>query len=91
MVRARPRPRRPFPRGDLADVYLLKSRSPEAQTIGTGTAYVFTGGVLITGTWTRDDRTETFTLADENGSVIALTPGRTWVELPRVGNTVPIS
>jgi len=67
------------------------SRSPEAQTIGSGTAYVLTGGVLITGTWTRDDRTATFTLADENGSVIALTPGRTWVELPRVGNTVPIS
>jgi Protein of unknown function (DUF3048) N-terminal domain/Protein of unknown function (DUF3048) C-terminal domain len=67
------------------------SRSPEAQTIGTGTAYVLTGGVLITGTWTRDDRTATFTLADENGSVIALTPGRTWVELPRVGNTVPLT
>ncbi|MCX6521901.1 MAG: DUF3048 domain-containing protein [Actinobacteria bacterium] len=67
------------------------SRSPEAQTIGTGTAHVFTGGVLITGTWTRNDRTETFTLADENGSVIALTPGRTWVELPRVGNTVPLT
>jgi hypothetical protein len=67
------------------------SRSPEAQTIGTGTAYVFTGGVLITGTWTRDDRTATFTLADENGSVIALTPGRTWVELPRGGNTVPLT
>jgi hypothetical protein len=52
---------------------------------------VFTGGVLITGTWTRDDRTAPFTLADENGSVIALTPGRTWVELPRGGNTVPLT
>ncbi|MFN6121172.1 MAG: DUF3048 domain-containing protein [Actinomycetes bacterium] len=67
------------------------SRSPEAQTIGTGTAYVFTGGALIRGTWTRDDRTQPFTLTDENGSVIALTPGRTWVELPRIGNTTPLT
>ena len=66
------------------------SRSPEAQTIGTGTAYVFTGGVLIRGTWTRNDRTATFQLVDDNGSVIALTPGRTWVELPRKGNTTPL-
>ncbi len=67
------------------------SRSPEAQTIGTGIAYVFTGGVLITGTWTRADSVSPFTLTDENGSVIALTPGRTWVELPRSGKTTPIS
>ena len=66
------------------------SRSPEAQTIGTGTAYVFTGGVLIRGTWTREEATQPFTLADDNGSVIALTPGRTWVELPRLGRTTPV-
>jgi hypothetical protein len=66
------------------------SRSPEAQTIGTGTAYVFTGGVLIRGTWSRDDRTSTFTLTDDNGATIALTPGRTWVELPRKGKTTPL-
>lgn len=66
-------------------------RSPEAQTIGSGTAYVFTGGVLIRGTWTRADRLDTFHLADDNGSVIALTPGRTWIELPRVDKTTPLS
>ena len=66
------------------------SRSPEAQTIGTGTAYVFTGGVLIRGTWTREQAAQPFTLADDNGAVIALTPGRTWVELPRVGRTTPL-
>jgi hypothetical protein len=66
------------------------SRSPEAQTIGTGTAYVFTGGVLIRGTWSRGDRTSTFTLTDDDGATIALTPGRTWVELPRKGKTTPV-
>jgi hypothetical protein len=66
------------------------SRSPEAQTIGEGTAYVLTGGVLIRGTWSRADRTSPFTLTDDNGALIALTPGRTWVELPRTGRTTPI-
>jgi hypothetical protein len=66
------------------------SRSPEAQTIGTGPALVFTGGVLVRGTWSRETSTEPFTLTDANGSVIGLTPGRTWVELPRPGRATPI-
>jgi hypothetical protein len=65
------------------------ARSPEAQTIGTGTAYVFTAGVLVRGTWTRADRTSAFELRDDSGAVIALTPGRTWVELARANHTTP--
>lgn len=65
------------------------SRSPEAQTVGTGAAYVFTSGVLVRGTWTREDRLKPFQLLDEDGQVIGLTPGRTWVELARVGTTTP--
>ena len=67
------------------------ARSPEAQTIGTGKMFVFTGGVMIEGTWTRDDRLKPFTLKDSSGAVIALTPGRTWVELPRVDTTTPLT
>ncbi len=67
------------------------SRSPEAQTIGSGPAFVFTGGVLVRGTWSRETSTSPFTLTDDNGSVIALTPGRTWVELPRTGRTTPLA
>jgi Protein of unknown function (DUF3048) N-terminal domain/Protein of unknown function (DUF3048) C-terminal domain len=66
------------------------ARSPEAQTIGTGTAYVFTGGVLVRGTWNRADRLDPFTLTDEDGAVIPLTPGRTWIELARVGTATPL-
>ena len=60
-------------------------KSPEAQTIGSGAVTVLTGGNVITGTWTRADRLSPFTLTDANGAVIALTPGRTWVELARDG------
>lgn len=66
------------------------ARSPEAQTVGSGTAYVLTGGVLVTGTWSRNDRSAVFELRDESGAVIALTPGRTWVELARRGKFTPV-
>ncbi len=63
----------------------VDARSPEAQTIGSGEALVFTGGVLVRGTWTRADRYSPITLTDAGGNPILLTPGRTWVELARSG------
>jgi hypothetical protein len=67
------------------------SRSPEAQTVGTGAVYVFTSGVLVRGIWSRTDRLQPFSLVAEDGEVIGLTPGRTWVELARTGTTTPTS
>lgn len=65
------------------------SGSPDAQTIGEGEAFVFSGGHYVHGRWSRADRLEPFTLTADDGSPILLTPGRTFVELPRVGNTLP--
>jgi hypothetical protein len=65
------------------------SGSPDAQTIGTGEAFVFTGGTYIHATWTRADRLSPFVLTADDGSAVKLTPGRTFVELPRIGNTRP--
>ena len=62
------------------------SRSPEAQTIGSGEAWLFTGGVLQRGTWTRNDRLSPVVLHDASGATMELTPGRTFVELARVGS-----
>jgi hypothetical protein len=74
----------------LAMTYLPGiSGSPDAQSVGKGEAFVFTGGHYIHGTWTRSDRLKPFTLKDDTGNVIALTPGRTFIELPRPGNTQP--
>ena len=53
---------------------------PEAQTLGTGAAVVYTDGRKIEGTWTRDNPTDPFTL-EAIGQPILLAPGRTWVEL----------
>ena len=64
------------------------SRSPMALTVGSGRAIVYTAGRAIEATWSRPDAASPAVLRDAGGSVIALTPGRTWVELPRTGSTV---
>jgi hypothetical protein len=65
-------------------------RSPEAQTLGKGEVYLFTGGKVVHGTWARDDRLKPFTLTADDGTPMLLTPGRTWVELARVDTTTPL-
>ena len=65
------------------------SGSPDAHTLGTGEAFVFTGGNYIHGTWTRNDRLQPFTLTADDGTPIELTPGRTFIELPRRSSTIP--
>lgn len=64
---------------------VIDARSPEADTIGFGEAWVFSGGMMIRGVWTRADSSSPFVLTGPSGP-ITLTPGRTWVELARDGN-----
>lgn len=49
---------------------------------GEGSVLVFTGGVLIRGSWHRPDPTEPTRYVDATGGEILLEPGRTWVLLP---------
>jgi hypothetical protein len=65
------------------------SGSPDAQTIGSGEAFVFSAGNYVHGTWSRADRLSPFVLTADDGTPILLTPGRTFIELPRVGETTP--
>ncbi len=62
-------------------------RSPEAESVGEGTAWVFTGGHIIVGRWSRAARELPWTLTDEAGSPILLAPGNTWVALPESPQT----
>lgn len=59
--------------------------SPLAVTLGKGKAHVFTDGKVIDGTWSRGDKGDPWTLTDEAGAPIALTPGKTWVALAQNG------
>lgn len=62
------------------------TRSPEAHTIGEGEAFVFTDGTVVTGRWERPEPGVAAQLTGPDGERIALTPGRTWIELPRAGS-----
>lgn len=68
----------------------FEARSPEAQSVGSGVAWVFTQGKLIVGTWNRPDASSGWGLVDDTGAPIDLTPGRTWVELTREGKAASV-
>jgi len=63
----------------------IDAKSPEAVTVGSGQAFIFTDGVVRTGAWQRSSNTDTWNLyTDETLSEpLGLSEGRTWVELPR--------
>jgi len=62
----------------------------EAEQIGSGPCWVLTDGHLVEGTWSKasNDAITTFTTAD--GAPIALSPGRTWVELSAPGGATVV-
>ena len=60
------------------------SRSPEAITEGSGTAWVFTDGHLIEGQWERKKDSEPAEITSD-GVPVRLTPGNTWVALAKTG------
>ncbi len=46
-----------------------------------GEAILFTNGVAVVGTWSRDDLDSRTVFVDANGNEFKLTPGNTWVEV----------
>ncbi|MEM7142818.1 MAG: DUF3048 domain-containing protein [Actinomycetota bacterium] len=63
------------------------ARSPEAVSIGSGGAWILTGGVNVLAAWSREtleDKTE-YRVPDL-GTEIPILPGKIWIELPRPGN-----
>lgn len=61
------------------------AESPEAITVGSGTAYVYTGGNMIQATWSRAEATHRIIYRDSAGNEILLAPGRTWVAIAPPG------
>jgi Protein of unknown function (DUF3048) C-terminal domain/Protein of unknown function (DUF3048) N-terminal domain len=69
----------PYTASPFVDV--TGSRSPEAELVGSGDAWVFTDGKLIRGRWSRPARDQVTSFTDAGGTPIGLTPGQTFVEL----------
>jgi hypothetical protein len=57
------------------------SRSPEAEMVGEGEAWVFSDGKLVRGRWSRPSIGVVTTFTDAGGQPIQLTPGQTFIEL----------
>lgn len=64
----------------------IDAESPEAHTVGSGVAHVFTSGERITGSWSRTSSDAPIRLLDGNGQEIELTRGQTFVELAPRGS-----
>lgn len=54
---------------------------PTTQLIGSGQAWISTGGATIPATWSKASMTAPIRILDEYGVAVRLAPGNTWVEL----------
>jgi hypothetical protein len=63
---------------------------PTGNLVGTGTAWYFSNGHLVQGTWSRSSLESVTSYRTTTGAPIQLTPGRTWIELvpPGVAPTI---
>ena len=60
------------------------ARSSEEQyadyvTTGSGKAYIFQNGTVVAGSWERANEDSELTFLDENGEIVALNRGQTWI------------
>lgn len=61
---------------------VVDARSPEAQTVGQGPAYLLSEGQLVEGRWWRNAATDPIKFVALDGVTrLGLNPGNTWVEL----------
>ncbi len=61
---------------------------PKTELIGSGEAWVSTGGMTIHATWSKGSRGEAIRLVDDTGTVIRLAPGNSWIELVPLAGSV---
>ena len=59
---------------------------PEGKIVGEGEAWIFTDGKVIKGRWKKDSPEQMTAYTDGAGQPIKLTPGQTWLELPKPGS-----
>jgi hypothetical protein len=62
---------------------VVDRRSPEAQTLGEGPAFIFSNGQVIEGRWQREFNLFPIEFVDLDGELIELGVGNTWIELAR--------
>jgi len=73
----------PYADSDITDSFGVPIR--EAQTVGGGDAWIFTGGQLVRASWHKPSLEAPTQYLDATGQPVRLTPGRTWVALAEPG------
>ena len=63
----------------------------EARVVGTGEALILSDGKVLNGRWSKSSPSAMTTYTDAAGAPVALTPGRTWVELPEPGAATTVT
>lgn len=64
---------------------------PKGLTVGTGTAVIFTGGMMIKAEWSKASPNSVTQFTDSSGQPILMAPGRTWIELAPAGTSLSLS
>jgi len=75
--------------GPLNDGEPLKGRL-EANVVGSGTAWIATGGITIRGTWRKTSLTAPTLFYDANGNEVVLTAGQTFIQVMETTDPVKI-
>jgi hypothetical protein len=66
---------------------VVTAEIPKTELIGTGEAWVSSGGLTVHASWSKASAAERIILVDDAGSPILLNPGNSWVELvPQAGS-----
>jgi hypothetical protein len=77
---------------DIEQTYVVDpatgARSPKAVSVGQGTVYVLRDGRMYQGTWSRPTLSDVTVYTLDDGTVIPLAPGSTWIELVAKGSAV---
>lgn len=63
---------------------------PRTEMIGGGEAWVSTGGGTVHAAWSKGSATDPIQFVDDQGVVIRLAPGNTWIELVPTAGSVQI-
>jgi len=58
---------------------------PEADLVGEGEAWLLSDGKIVKGHWKKASAAEATAYTDAAGAPLKLTPGQTWIELPKPG------
>jgi len=60
----------------------------ESNVVGSGDAWILSGGRITKGRWSKSSETAVTKYTDSAGNPVKLAPGRTWVHFPPVGTPV---